>query len=162
MNYKIDLNEWVMITSSLVVLCIVLGIRKHFHPVVTIMVWIFTIAFVESIDYFLAATPFKVYYCGDNVTYEPVTGVIHLFLYPGFSIIFLYLYDKWRSRGIRRIYIYVFWTVFATLFEWGFLETGVFTYTGWKLYYSILTYPFSGWILIKLYDFIKKSLVKPT
>lgn len=162
MNYNFGLNDWVMIVSSFVVFCIFLMIRKHFHPIVIIVIWIFMIAFVEAIDYFLAASPFKVYYCGDNITYEPATGVIHLFLYPGYSFIFLYMYDKWNIRGLNLILYCACWTVFSIGFEWFFLVTKVFTYTGWKLYYSILVYPLSNFILIWLFHFIKKNLVKST
>lgn len=38
---------------------------------------------------------------------------------------------------------------------------GIFTYTGWKLYYSIPVYPISLWLLMKVFQFTKMQLRKP-
>lgn len=158
MNFTFDWNEWFMIISTGFLLVLFLMIRKYFHPVVTIVIWVFTIALVESLDYFLAATPFKLYYFSDNPTYEPSATLIHLMLYPSFSMIFLYIYDKWKLQGMKLFWYLVFWTVFSIFFEWLCLINRVLTYTGWKLYYSIPTYPVSALLLICLFHFIKKHL----
>lgn len=157
MNFTFDGNEWFMIVTSALAFGIVLRIRKHFQPVVLYIVWLFEVAYVETIDYALAGSPFRVYFCADNLTYEPAAAVIHIFLYPSFGIFFLYFYPHWnKSWGKLLVYLMI-WTGISLAFEWLNVIAGVFTYTGWNLVYSIPTYPISGLILIKVYHFIEKN-----
>jgi hypothetical protein len=136
-------------------------VRKHFPPVVTIVIWVYMIAFVETIDYGVAFTPFRIYYCGDNITYEPSGTVLHFLVFPPFSFFFLYFYDKWRLRGLRLVLYMLIWSGFAIGLEWIFVINGVFTYTGWKLPYSFPVYIVSDLMLIKLYQVIKKNFHDP-
>jgi hypothetical protein len=158
MNFTIDGNEWFMFLTSLAGFYIILRLRKHFHPVTLMIIWIFTISYVETIDYFLGATPFKAYYCADNFTYEPAAAIIHAFLYPCASFLFLYFYDKKKIRGKWLAGYYVLWTVISLLFEWINIWARVFTYTGWTIIFSIPTYPLSAFILIKLFNCCEKHL----
>lgn len=161
MNWTFDWNEVFMILTSIIAFSIVLMIRKHFSPVVFMMIWIYSMTFVESVDYALAGSPFQIYYCADNKTYEPVAALIHVFLYPSFSFFFLYFYEKWRLHG-KKLGLSIFiWTVFSIFFEWLNIKNGVFTYTGWKLYWSIPVYPISILLLLKVNHFIKKQIQKP-
>lgn len=161
MNWTFDWNEWFMIVTSLVGAIVIFSLRKHFQSVVFILIWIYSIALVETIDYALAATPFFVYFCGDNLTYEPAVALIHLFLYPSFSFIFLFFYDKWKIRGKKTIPYLLLWNVFSVFFEWINVKNGVITYIEWKIYYSIPTYPIACFLLIKVYHFIQKHLSDP-
>lgn len=161
MNWTFDWNEWFMIMTSFLAAIVIFLLRKHFQSIVFILIWIYSIAFVETIDYALAATPFKVYYCADNLTYEPAAALIHLFLYPSFSFIFLFIYDKWKIRRKNLLIYLIIWTAFALFFEWLNVINGVFTYIGWKIYYSIPTYPIASWLLIKVFHFIQKHLSNP-
>ncbi|MBO0958454.1 hypothetical protein J1P26_01830 [Neobacillus sp. MM2021_6] len=161
MNWHFDWNEMIMFGSSLIALFVILMLRKYFHKIVFIIIWIYSIVFVESTDYFLAASPFRVYYCGDNVTYEPSAAAIHLFLYPVFSFIFLLLYNRLNISGIKLILYILAWDIFSTFFEWLYLINGAFTYTGWKVHYSFFVYPLSSLLLIKIYKFTISQLNKP-
>lgn len=161
MNWKFDWNEIFMIATSLLFFSIALMTGKHFRKIIFLMIWIYSIAFVETTDYLLAASPFRVYYCADNLTYEPAAAMIHFFLYPSFSFIFLYFYDKWNIAGVKLIFYLLIWDVFSIFFEWINVLNGVITYTGWHLSYSIFVYPVSCLILIVVYRFIKVQLHKP-
>jgi hypothetical protein len=160
MNVKYDWNEWVSLFSTIVIFLLFFPIRKYFHPLTTIIIWISCIAFVESIDYFLAGSPFKLYYFGDNDTYEPSTVLIHWVQYSTISLIFLYFYDKWKLRGFK-LWVYILiWMIISVLYEWLLILNKVLTYSGWHLYYSIPTYPVSSLLLIGLFHFIQKNLRK--
>jgi hypothetical protein len=161
MNWTFDWNEWFMIVTSVIAFSIILLIRKQFQTVVFIIIWIYSITFVESIDYALAGSPFRVYYCADNLTYEPAAALIHIFLYPAFSFIFLYFYDRWDIKGKNLIIYILLWDAFSILFEWINIKNGVFHYTGWELYYSIPVYPISSLLLIRLFHFTKRQLHRP-
>ncbi len=160
MNYKFDFNEWYTLIASIILTALFLIIRKHFRPIVILMIWVFNVSLVASIDYALASTPFKTYYCLDNETYEPMGAVAHVFLYTPFSFFFLYFYDKWSIRGKRVIPYLVCWTCFSVFFEWLNIQFGFITYTAWGIWYSIVPYPLASLILIKVYRFVEAHLPK--
>jgi hypothetical protein len=161
MNWTFDWNEWFMILSTIVFLIPLFFILKHFSWVTTIMIWAYSVVYVETIDYFLVGTPFKLYYFSDNETYEPSAVLIHLTQYPCSSLIFLYFYDRWKLRGYKLIGYIAVWTGVAIGYEWLCLINKVLTYTGWKLIYSIPTYPISSFLLIGVYHFIHNHLKDP-
>jgi hypothetical protein len=159
MNVTFDRNEWFFIIASSVVLLTFLLIRKYFPPVIVYIIWVFNVAYVSTIDYFLLATPFKLYIFGDNRTYELSGALFHFFMYPCASIIFLYIYDKWELYGKKTVWYILSWTGFSLFFEWFSVQNHALTYTGWKLFYSIPTYPLTAILLIVLFRFIKKELI---
>lgn len=137
MNFTMSWNEWFILLTAAVCTLVFLTIRKHFRLAVRILLWVYTVNFVEVFDYALAATPFRIYLCGDNTSYEISGGVLQFFIYPPYSFVFLYFYDKWKIHDNKRkttLYI-VCWIGFSIFFEWICLMNGVFTYLGWKLIY---------------------------
>lgn len=158
MNVTFDWNEWFFIISSSAAILIFLFIRRYFPPVLVTIIWIYNITFVSSIDYFLLATPYKLYIFGDNPTYELSGALFHLFMYPIASLLFLYFYDKWKLYGVKTVWYILLWTGFSIFFEWVCVKNRALTYTGWKLYYSIPTYPIAAILLLILFHFIKKKL----
>jgi hypothetical protein len=161
MNFHIDWNEWFVVICSVIAMTVFFRIRKHFDAITIVIIWTFNFLLVATYDYVLAATPFELYYCGDNVTYEPIATFAHVFLYPPFSFLFLFFYDKWNlheKKHRERFVLYLAgWTVFAVFFEWLHVLNGFFVYTGWKLYYSIPLYPISALILLRIYHFIESN-----
>lgn len=160
MNFTFDWNEWFFILTTAAIIGLFLPIRKYFPPVIVIIIWVFNIGFVATIDYFLLATPFKQYIYGDNSTYEASGALFHLFMYPCASLLFLYGYDKFQLYGKKTVWYILFWTGFSLLFEWITVKNHALTYTGWKLYYSIPFYPTTAVLLILLFRFTKKKLLE--
>ena len=160
MNVTFDWNEWYFILTTAVVILFTLPIRKYFPLVIVIIIWIWNIGFVATIDYFLLATPFRLYIYGDNPTYEASGALYHLFIYPCASLLFLFGYDKFQLYGKKTVWYILFWTGFSLLFEWITVKNHALTYTGWKLYYSIPFYPVTAILLILLFRFTKKKLME--
>ncbi|MEH7438762.1 hypothetical protein V7182_14925 [Neobacillus drentensis] len=160
MNVTFDWNEWYFILTTAVVILFTLPIRKYFPLVIVIIIWIWNIGFVATIDYFLLATPFRLYIYGDNPTYEASGALYHLFIYPCASLLFLFGYDKFQLYGKKTFWYILFWTGFSLLFEWITVKNHALTYTGWKLYYSIPFYPTTAVLLIILFRFTKKKLLE--
>jgi hypothetical protein len=158
MNITFDWNEWFFIISSVVILSMFLLIRKYFTSVMVIIIWVYNIFLVSTIDYFFIATPFKLYFFGDNPTYELSGALFHFFMYPCASLLFLFVYDRWELYGKKTVWYILGWTGFALFFEWISVKNHALIYTGWKLYYSIPTYPLASVILIIFFHFIKKKL----
>jgi hypothetical protein len=157
-NVKYDWNEWFFLISSIVALLSYLPIRKYFPPVTVILIWVYNLSLVSTIDYFLIATPFKLYYFGDNPTYELSGALFHLFMYPCASLVFLYIYDKFELYGKKTAWYILFWTGFSILYEWISVKNKALVYTGWKLYYSIPVYPVAAIFLIIFFHFTNKKL----
>jgi hypothetical protein len=160
MNVNYDWNEWFFLISSMTVLFLFWPIRKYFPLVITLLIWMYNIAMVSTIDYFLIATPFKMYYFGDNPTYELSGALFHLFMYPCSSLIFLYVYDKFELYGKKTAWYILFWTLFALLYEWVCVKNDALIYTGWKLTYSIPVYPAAAVALLLFFHFIRKKLLE--
>lgn len=157
-NVTFDWNEWYFIITSSVGIGCFLFIRKYFPLIVVVIVWIYNVALVATIDYVILATPFKLYYFGDNRTYELSGALYHFIMYPCASLLFLYVYDSWKLSGIQRVLYILCWTTFALFIEWMSVKNHALTYTGWRLYYSIPVYPLTALLLIVLFNFVKKQL----
>jgi hypothetical protein len=82
-------------------------------------------------------------------------------MYPCASFLFLFGYDKWELYGKKTVWYIIGWTGFSLFFEWLCVKNHVLTYTGWKIYYSIPTYPIASALLLVLFHFIKKKLKDP-
>lgn len=158
MNVTFDWNEWFFILSTILIFLLFLPIRKYFPPVIVTMIWVYNVVLVASIDYFLVATPFKLYIFGDNPTYELSGGLFHFFMYPCAALLFLYGYDKWELYGRKTIFYILCWSGFSLFFEWLSVKNKALTYTGWKLVYSVPVYPVASIMLILFFQFVKKQL----
>ncbi|MGC5327260.1 hypothetical protein [Brevibacillus sp. SYSU BS000544] len=158
MNVTFDWNEWFFIISTCAIILLFLPIRKYFSPALVTIIWVYNITLVSTIDYFLIATPYEMYYFGDNPTYELSGTLFHLFMYPCASLLFLFAYETWELYGIKTVYYILCWTGFSLFFEWICVINGALIYTGWKLYYSIPVYPIAAFLLIFIYRFSKKKL----
>ncbi|QNF30086.1 MULTISPECIES: CBO0543 family protein [Metabacillus] len=76
-------------------------------------------------------------------------------IYPAVNIIFLNFYPIGTSL-LRKQLIYILgWSTFAIAYEWTAVQTGIFQYNGWKLWYSMLIYP-----LLYILLFINWSIIK--
>jgi hypothetical protein len=158
MNATFNWNEWFFILSSAAALCLFLLIRSYFSPVMLIVLWVYNLELVGTIDYFFIATPFKLYYFGDNTSYELSGALFHFFMYPSASVIFLFIYDKWKLYGMKTVWYIACWTVFSLGFEWVSVINRALVYSGWKLYYSIPFYPAAALLLIAVFRFTQKKL----
>ncbi|MEH7886916.1 hypothetical protein V7654_21665 [Bacillus sp. JJ1609] len=160
MNVTYDWNEWFFLISTSVILLLFFPIRKYFSPVIVLLIWIYNIAIVSTIDYFLIATPFKLYYFGDNPTYELSGALFHLFMYPCASLIFQYIYDKFELYSKKTAWYILCWTGFSLFYEWICVKNNALIYTGWKLQYSVPVYPVAAIVLILFFHFVKKKVLE--
>ncbi|TVY10750.1 hypothetical protein [Paenibacillus cremeus] len=158
MNVTFDWNEWFSILSSIGAILIFWPIRSYFSTVLLIVIFTYNLALVATIDYFLIATPFHLYYFGDNTSYEASGALFHFFMYPASSILFLFIYDKWKLYRLKTVWYILCWTAFSLFFEWLCVINHVLTYTGWKLPYSIPVYPAAAMMLLLVYHFAARHL----
>lgn len=154
MNFTFDWNEWYNIIMSSLFFSLFFLIRKYFPPAMIAVIWVYNVTLIGTIDYFLVASPFQLFYFLDNKSYEISAALYHWFVYPCAALLFLYGYDKWELHGKKTV-----WTVFSQFIEWLSVKNHALTYTGWKLYYSIPTYPIAASMLIIVFKFTKRKLI---
>ncbi|MBU7594603.1 hypothetical protein FVO58_19105 [Metabacillus halosaccharovorans] len=79
------------------------------------------------------------WYFSPGVDY--ITLWVVFWIYPSVNIIFLNFYPTTKKFSTSVYYI-LGWTLFALVYEWVAVNSGLFQYNGWKLWYSALIYPF--------------------
>ncbi|MGQ7890791.1 hypothetical protein [Paenibacillus sp. WC2504] len=156
-----DINEWFTLISLAVTATIAFLLPKRFSPVVITVYTVFTVFISQSVDSLIAVKPFDMYDVNDSSKYELMDIVIYYLNYPPYTYIFLYFYDKWKLKGIGRIlYVGVF-SGFSVFFEWLACLCHVFTFHGWKLWYSPFVYLVTFTLYIIVYHATEKVAPKP-
>lgn len=158
MNVTFDWNEWYFIITTAIPLLLFWPIRGYFPLALVVVIWIYNLALAATVDYFFIATPFHLYYYGDNPTYELSGALYHFFMYPCCSIIFLFMYDKFELYGWKTVWYIAGWSGFSLFFEWLCVQNHALHYTGWKIYYSIPVYPDAAVMLILLFRFTRRKV----
>ncbi|PMC33959.1 hypothetical protein CJ195_25550 [Bacillus sp. UMB0899] len=79
------------------------------------------------------------WYFSPGVDY--ITLWVVFWIYPSVSIIFLNFYPT-SKKFSSSVYYILGWTLFAVVYEWFAVNTNLFHYNGWKLWYSAIIYPF--------------------
>lgn len=156
-----DINEWFTLISLAVTATIAFLLPKRFSPVAITVYTVFTVFISQSVDSLIAVKPFDMYDVNDSSKYELMDIVIYYLNYPPYTYIFLYFYDKWKLKGIGRIlYVGVF-SGFSVFFEWLACLCHVFTFHGWKLWYSPFVYLVTFTLYIIVYHATEKVAPKP-
>jgi hypothetical protein len=137
---RFDINEWFILLSLAVSLIIALMLPKRFSPVSITVFAVFTVFISQTVDSLIAVKPFDLYDVSDSSKYEIMDIVIYYLNYPTYTYIFLYFYDKWKLKGIYRILYIIGFSLLSVFFEWLAHLCHVFTYKGWKLWYSPFMY----------------------
>jgi hypothetical protein len=156
--FNFSWNEWFVILTTFISIVLFLPFSRRFPLVVTILIWVYTVIFIETLDYIMGARPFNLYDFLDSSKYEPILVFYHFVVYPICSYIFLYFYDTYQLRGWKLAQYLAVWTGISVFYEWLCLINGVLAYRDWNLLYSIPTYPLASLLLIGVFRFIKSNL----
>jgi hypothetical protein len=84
---------------------------------------------------------------------------IFIIVYPSANIIFLNFYPYQKSLKYKILYILGF-SMVTTIFEYIVLQTKIFYYNEWKLWYSAICYPFLYMLLflnLRIIRFLSKT-----
>jgi hypothetical protein len=137
---RFDINDWFILISLVVSLTIVFMLPKRFSPVSITVFAVCSVFISQTVDSLVAVKPFDLYDVNDSPKYEVMDVVIYYFNYPIYAYLFFYLYDKWKLKGIYRILYLIGFSLLSVFFEWLADHFHVFTYKGWKLWYSPFVY----------------------
>jgi hypothetical protein len=140
-----------LLISVFILNSIVFIMPKRLKRVDMLVIILFALVFQQQVDIYLN---FKYNLYGffshgvDWLSLIPILG-----LFPAAILIFFNFYP-WNNR--KRSIIYVFCvTVVLIVFEYFSLLSGYFYYNGWKLWWSVVEYPFLLYINIRFFIFYK-------
>jgi hypothetical protein len=159
MPEQFNSNEWCLILSMIAVFAYIFWLPRRFPHTLTIVIVLFSLSLEKAADLILEYPPYSLYYLNDKPEYE-LFDLITCFLYPASGYLFLYYYDKWNIRNFKNFYYIVGWSIFAVLFEWITVITGVFVYQGWTLFYSFPVYLITICLYTWFFHYSKSILAK--
>lgn len=95
------------------------------------------------------------YFSRKNVDFEAL--LVFFIVFPSINIIYLNFFPA-QSGIFKKIIYFVGFSAFATAYEWLTVQTGIFYYTGWKLWYSSIVYPVLFIILLLNLTLVRKII----
>ncbi|ARU62141.1 hypothetical protein CBW65_14885 [Tumebacillus avium] len=151
-------NDVFILVSAAVLLIVFVRLPRRFPRQVTVLIWLFNIWLVQSIDYVMGIQPLNLYDFMDVPKWEPTYAVAHFTIYPIFGYLFLYyLQSIPKTKRIRVGYILLA-TAGATLYEYLCMLAGVIKYIRWELLYSAAFYVGIFLIEIVVYRYFRTLL----
>jgi presenilin-like A22 family membrane protease len=131
---------------------------KRFSPITITVFTVFTVFISETIDSLIAVKPFDFYDVNDSPKFEVMDVAMYYLNYTAYTYIFFYFYDKWKLKGIYRILYLIGFSLLSVFFEWLAHLFHVFTYKGWKLWYSPFVYIGTYILFILIFHLTQKLL----
>lgn len=150
---KFDENEWTILIALIANLLIFLFLPKKLPKEITPLIVLLSISFPKIMDHSMAVKPYNLYDITDTNRYE-LFDLLLYGVYPAFGYLFIYFIDHVK-RFMLVLYM-IGWSLFGTLFEWIFVKLHVFTYTGWKIVYSLPVYIIVLSLTFLFYSFLMK------
>lgn len=137
---KFDGNDVFILVSAAILLIVFVRLPRRFPRQMTVLIWLFNIWLVQSVDYVIGIEPLNLYDFMDVPKWEPTYAVAHFTIYPIFGYLFLYYLQSIPKK--KRIWLgyLLLATAGATLYEYLCLQTGVIKYIRWGLLYSSAFY----------------------
>jgi hypothetical protein len=135
-----DANELFIIISTILSWAIMFKLPRHLSAVTINIIWMFNMFLALLADITIGVKPNDFYYTIDHKTHELFDVILHFVTYPTLSYYVVNIYQRNKPKEIKLIFYIIFWSGVAIGLEWLSMLFHVFTYTGWKLYLSYLTY----------------------
>jgi hypothetical protein len=134
-----DANEWFIIVGLIVGYTMIILLLKRFPAMIFVLVFLFSITSAKLLDATLGVPPFELYDINDWPELDLMDILLHL-LYPPFAYLFVYLYDRWRIRGIYVLVYIMLFSFLGVALEWFGTLSGVYHHKEWNLLYSFTVY----------------------
>lgn len=152
-----DSNEWFIIIFSIIFIITAFLSPKRFPLTISVFILLFVSAVSKVTDYLLAASiPFDLYDYNDTAKLDLFDLLLHFVLYPVVGYLLLYFYDFWISKNYNKLLFILITVAGSVIYEWFSVINKVFTYKGWSLSYSAVSYVILITMDIIFYYLIKK------
>jgi hypothetical protein len=154
---QFDQNEWFILISLAVLVLLLIFLPKRFPTSITTLILVFSMAIARVVDHLLAGPSINFYDVLDSGKYE-LFDILCYVPYAPFAYIFVYLYDKWKIKGINTTLYILLFSLIGIGTEW--LTTtpliDFFKYHNWNIFYSLPIYLVVQPLTLMFYHFIKK------
>ncbi|UUZ91989.1 hypothetical protein LJK87_42005 [Paenibacillus sp. P25] len=156
---RFDANEWFILAVSLLswgTLCL---LPRRSPAVTFFVIWLFNGLLGFTADFTLGVKPFDLYDFGDRPQFEWFDVVLYFVTYPPAPFLMLYGFDKWRPTGWKLAGRLLLFTAATTALEGATtFAFHVFTYKGWKLWYSPPVYLTTYSLNLLVYLYVRNYL----
>ncbi|MDP4147072.1 MAG: hypothetical protein Q8936_21795 [Bacillota bacterium] len=155
-----DQNEIFVVITILIGSFIVFLLPKRFPGAITILLLIEPGLVARISDHFLASpqmlgSQYDLYDILDTGKVD-FFDLITYFMYSPLGYIFIYIYDRYKTKGMYFTLYIFFSSLFATAFEWSAMKFKVFTYKHWNLSFSFIAYLITLSMSILFLNLIKR------
>lgn len=157
---KFDLNEWFILIMLALGYSIMFKLPPRFPRSIVILVLLLSICIVKIVDVVWMQPPYDLYDVNDTPYYE-LFDFFTWFLYPPFAYFCVYFYDRQQLRGLSIGLYIVASAIFSTGLEGLAVLCHVYTYKGWKFFYSFPVYIAVITLTLAFFQFVKSYFMKP-
>lgn len=152
-----DWNEWFIIINIVILNILILLVPKIFSKLEGLAYYIFGIFIVKFFDHTVSVKPWDLYDVNDNSSYQVMDFFYYIMNGP-YSYFFMYIYVKFKIKGIKNLFYILIWSAISVLIEWIGVKIGLFHYNkGYKIYWSFPIYMFMQSLQIIYYHIINKE-----
>jgi hypothetical protein len=137
---KFDANEIFIILSTIITLFLVYKLPRRLSAVTIVIIWTFNVFLALLADITISIKPYNFYFTIDHYTHELFDVILHFVTYPTLPYFVVNFYQYQKPKGLKGLLYIIFWAGVAISIEWISVKFHVFTYTGWKLYFSFFVY----------------------
>lgn len=155
---QFDENEWFTLAITVIVcVCVYYVTVKHRTFLWTEMICIslFNLQLTTIGDYFLAMPPYDFYDTVDRNSGEAADILLQNLVYPGFVLFLMHVYKTFKPN---KVWFIVGCSILLIVLEAISVYFHLFTYKGWKLYYSGLFYTMIMWINVVFFERLVRFL----
>jgi hypothetical protein len=155
-----DKNEIFFSLVFMVLIFLAIRLPKRFPLSISILLITYGAFIGNILDTLLATQPLDTFDVFDSKHYE----LFDLFIFFGYGFyyyILIYIYDRLSIRGFQNVHFVIFSSAVSSILELIMVSFNIFTYKGWKIYYSYTAYLFVIWSMVLFYRFIV-SKFQPT
>lgn len=154
---KFDSNEMFIIFSTILTWALMFILPRRLPAATITVIWTFNVFLALSADITLSVKPYELYFTIDHKKHELFDELLHFVTYPTLSYFVVNFYQYKKPKGLKYLFYIIFWAGVAIALEWIAVKFQVFTYTGWKLHLSYITYLVVFAATIWLSNFIEKK-----
>lgn len=152
---KFDENEWFIMISILILYIMVFLMPHPFPSTITILIFLSGGLLGIVADIILGVPPYDLYDANDSPKFDLFDMILWTILYPPFGYILLYAYEKYKFTGFKTACYILICSILSLGVEWTAVQTHVFHYKGWTIWYSFPVYLTVISLFLLFYRFLK-------
>ncbi|MDB4866049.1 MAG: hypothetical protein JWR03_382 [Cohnella sp.] len=153
---RFDANEWYILINSTCGYLWLFFSPKRFPHSISVLLVLFCVSAAIIYDHAIAGPPLDWYNINDYTKYE-LFDVFTYFMYAPYALLCVYLYDKFKPKGLWFTAYIVLWSLLCVGFEWLAMICHVFKFHKWSLVYSFSVYLIMTSLYLRLFEYLLRK-----